>query len=248
MSRLCGKIIHGTTDPWQSCFRKHLFPVDWGVQPGDSKHWVQKVHKYLQKWRIGKEFHGAFGCLARMSQPWTPQLPRNSTVLKKIRLLCLQPVPQTRNPRWTSSALFWKRKNGIANVYCADHVLQAALKILILSENETMSKGVLAKCRAMVQFFSSSSQKQKELDKAQRGSSHCILWWVNTTQVHPWCDCLHFSACMQRTSWRIPLIEQTHPVECLQNMNGFIRMFTEHEWIHPSFMPAHALKPGIHRR
>ena len=250
MSRLRGKIIHGTTDHWTSrdnrafesiCFQWiedfNLATVNIECREyigiSKSEELVKNFMARLGAWNITST-----GALNATEKQYI--IGENSTAL-------LATCTTDTESKMNKFGIILEMDHGIANVYCSDHVLQATalliLKAMILSDDGTMSKGVLAKCRAMVQLFSSSSQKQKELDKAQielgqrkedpviayRDASiplkcvHDVIvrWWSTYSMVKRLVDLK-------------PALQRLHAENKLKNTtdraNSPSRMFTEHEW------------------
>ena len=248
--RLRGKVIHGTTDHWTSrdnrafeslCFHwiENFELVSLNVECKEfigstkSEKLVENYVKRLTDWNItGKpDKQNQYIC-------------RENTILAT----CTTDTESKMN----KFGMQLESEYFVTAIYCTDHVIQATAVIAyssrIFSDDDTtdaFGKGLVGKCRKLVQFFTTSSQRQQDLcdvqhELGQRARDPVVAYRdanqpykvVQDVVVRWWST----YAMIQRLIILKPALERLDAEKKLRNStdraNSPSRMLTDPEWGH----------------
>jgi hypothetical protein len=254
MERLRGQVIHGTTDHWTSRDNRSFESLCF--------HWIENF-KLVSLSAECKEYIGSTtsqklveNYVSRLSEWGITGKPDEENQYVGGDKTVLANLTKGMASNMNLMGILLESQFFITSIYCSDHVIQGtavlAYRSSIVGDDETetdsdgllcLGKGTVAKCRKLVQFFTTSSQRQQDLEQAQRDlgkrEQDPVIVYRDANQPYKvvqdvvvrWWSTY---AMIQRLIILKPALERLNAENKLKNStdraNSPSRMLTENEW------------------
>jgi len=170
--RFRGKVIHGTTDHWTSRDNRAFESLCF--------HWIENFElvslnveckEFIGSTKSEKLVENYVKRLADWNITGKPD-KQNHYICRKNTILAT--CTTDTESKMNKFGMQLESEYFVTAIYCTDHVIQATAVIAysshIFSDDDTtdgFGKGLVGKCRKLVQFFTTSSQRQQDLPDVQ---------------------------------------------------------------------------------